>query len=52
MIVVLTTKNINFQDYVLGADEQKIIANSAKIPVMCVNPVKIELSGNLTNITQ
>ena len=34
----MTTKNIRFQDYVLGASEQQIIANEAKIPVMCVNP--------------
>jgi len=38
MILISTTKNISFQDYVLGADEQKIIANKEKIPVMCVNP--------------
>ena len=38
MIIIMTTKNIKFQDYVLGADEQQIIANDSKIPVMCVNP--------------
>ncbi|MBR4440080.1 MAG: universal stress protein [Bacteroidales bacterium] len=38
MIIIMTTKNITFQDYVLGADEQLIIANDSKIPVMCVNP--------------
>ena len=38
MIIIMTTKNIKFQDYVLGAAEQHIIANSSKIPVMCVNP--------------
>ncbi len=38
MIMIATTKNISFQDYVLGASEQKIIANREKIPVMCVNP--------------
>mgnify|MGYP002626030992 FL=1 len=38
LIIIMTTKNIRFQDYVLGAAEQQIIANSAKIPVMCVNP--------------
>lgn len=38
MIVIMTTKNIKFQDYVLGAAEQQIIANDSKIPVMCVNP--------------
>lgn len=38
LIVIMTTKNIGFTDYVMGADEQYIIANSAKIPVMCINP--------------
>ncbi len=38
LIVTMTTKNIGFTDYVMGADEQYIIANSAKIPVMCINP--------------
>ena len=40
MILIMTTKNISFQDYVLGADEQQIIANPEKIPVMCINPKK------------
>lgn len=44
MIMVMTTKNINIQDYVLGADEQKIITNKTKIPVMCVNPMKVKYS--------
>jgi len=38
LIIVMTTKHIAFFDYVFGADEQHIIDNSAKIPVMCVNP--------------
>ncbi len=38
LILIMTTKRISFQDYVLGASEQQIIANPAKIPVMCVNP--------------
>ena len=38
MILVMTTKDISFADYALGADEQHIIANNEKIPVMCVNP--------------
>ncbi|MEN8122068.1 MAG: universal stress protein [Bacteroidota bacterium] len=45
LIMVLTTKNINIQDYVLGADEQKIIANPYKIPVMCINPKKVIFSS-------
>ena len=39
LILIVTTKNITFADYVLGASEQYIIANSSKIPVCCVNPM-------------
>lgn len=38
LILIMTTKHINFSDYILGASEQYIISNSSKIPVMCVNP--------------
>jgi nucleotide-binding universal stress UspA family protein len=38
MILIVTTKNITFADYMLGATEQYMIANSSKIPVCCVNP--------------
>lgn len=49
MIMISTTKNISFQDYVLGASEQKMIANKEKIPVMCVNPSKdTTRTGGLT----
>lgn len=39
LILIVTTKNITFADYVIGASEQYIIANSSKIPVCCVNPM-------------
>jgi nucleotide-binding universal stress UspA family protein len=38
LILIMTTKDITFADYVVGAKEQFIIANSSKIPVCCVNP--------------
>ena len=38
MIMIMTTKDIGFQDYMLGSSEQEIIANDTKIPTMCVNP--------------
>jgi nucleotide-binding universal stress UspA family protein len=38
LILIVTTKNITFADYVVGASEQHIIANSSRIPVCCVNP--------------
>ncbi len=40
LMIIMTTKNIGTLDYVMGASEQYIIANTAKIPVMCVNPRK------------
>jgi nucleotide-binding universal stress UspA family protein len=45
IILIMTTKGISLTDYMFGASEQFIIANEAKIPVMCVNPRK----GILTN---
>jgi nucleotide-binding universal stress UspA family protein len=39
LILIVTTKNITFADYMLGASEQEIIANSSRIPVCCVNPI-------------
>lgn len=38
LIMIMTTKNIGITDYMFGADEQRIIANKAKIPVICLNP--------------
>ena len=38
MIMIMTTKYITYIDYIFGAKEQMVIANDAKIPVMCVNP--------------
>ncbi len=38
LILIMTTKNITVADYMLGASEQYIIANSSRIPVCCINP--------------
>lgn len=38
LIIIMTTRDIAFHDYVLGAQEQYMIANSAKVPVMVINP--------------
>lgn len=38
LILIVTTKNINFLDFIFGTREQYIMANSAMIPVMVVNP--------------
>ncbi|MBI9069901.1 MAG: universal stress protein [Salinivirgaceae bacterium] len=42
LMLIMTTKNIGTIDYVMGASEQFIIANTARIPVMCVNPRKAQ----------
>jgi nucleotide-binding universal stress UspA family protein len=38
LILIMTTKNINVADYVLGAHEQTLISNKHEVPVMCINP--------------
>ncbi|MCU4163128.1 universal stress protein [Carboxylicivirga caseinilyticus] len=38
MVLIMTTRDISFHDYVLGAYEQYIIANNAQIPVLVINP--------------
>lgn len=38
LILITTTKGANMTDFIFGLPEQEIIANSAKIPVMAVNP--------------
>ncbi len=45
LILVLTTRDINFLDYLLAAREQFVIANPEKIPVMCINPKPAKLSS-------
>jgi len=38
LILIMTTKDLSFQDYVFGASEQQIIANKAGLSIMCINP--------------
>lgn len=38
IILTVTTKYISILDYMFGANEQLIIANKEKIPIMCINP--------------
>ena len=45
MILTLTTRDIGFMDYLMGAREQYIIANPEKIPVLCINPKPARLSS-------
>ncbi len=44
-ILLMTTKDIGFADYMLGASEQYIIANSEKIPVIAINPKPAKIGG-------
>jgi nucleotide-binding universal stress UspA family protein len=48
MILIMTTKDIRPTDYVFGADEQQVIANNSKIPVMAVNPKSFGIGGGIT----
>jgi nucleotide-binding universal stress UspA family protein len=47
-ILVMTTRDIGFTDYVLGAQEQYIIANTEKIPVICINPRPMKIGGSFS----
>jgi nucleotide-binding universal stress UspA family protein len=38
LIIINTTRGMNFVDMLMGNPEQRIIANNAKIPVMVINP--------------
>lgn len=48
VIMITTTRDIAFHDYILGAYEQTIIANEAQIPVFVVNP-RTEVKVSYTN---
>ena len=39
LILLTSTRNITMANYMLGAQEQYIIANSSRIPVLVVNPM-------------
>ncbi|MBN2612071.1 MAG: universal stress protein [Bacteroidales bacterium] len=47
-IMLITTRDIGFADYVLGAQEQYIIANGEQIPVICINPKPAKLGGGFS----
>lgn len=47
-IMLMTTRDIGFGDYVLGPQEQYIIANSEKLPVICINPRPAKLGGGFS----
>jgi nucleotide-binding universal stress UspA family protein len=47
-ILVMTTRDIGFTDYVLGPQEQYIIDNVEKIPVICINPRPVKIGGGFS----
>lgn len=47
-IMLMITKDIGFADYVLGAHEQFLIANEAKIPTICINPKPPKIGGSFS----
>ncbi len=47
-IMIMTTRDIGFADYVLGAQEQYIISNYEKIPVICINPKPAKIGGGFS----
>ena len=48
LMLIMTTKSINITDYIIGASEQYIIANTAQIPVMCINPRPSKVGGSFS----
>lgn len=47
-IFVMTTKDIGLADYMMGAQEQHIIANDKGLPVICVNPKPPKIGGSFS----
>jgi nucleotide-binding universal stress UspA family protein len=48
LLLIMTTKDINTFDYVVGASEQQIISNNYEIPVMCINPRPGKFGGGFS----
>jgi len=47
MILIMTTRDISATDFVFGANEQQVIANNSKIPVMAINPKSFGIGGGI-----
>ncbi|MDR1672470.1 MAG: universal stress protein [Bacteroidales bacterium] len=48
LIIITTTKDISFANYLFGVKEETVIDNAANIPVMCINPKKSKVSGGFS----
>lgn len=46
LFLINTDPKTGFRDYVMGPFEQKVIANDAQIPVMCINTVNVYLDSS------
>lgn len=48
LIVTTIDSETNITDYIMGVDEQKIVANESQIPVLCINTKSVSsISGNV-----
>ncbi len=47
-VFVVTTRDIGFTDYLMGAHEQFLIANREGLPVICVNPKPPKFGGSFS----
>jgi nucleotide-binding universal stress UspA family protein len=47
-IFVVTTRDIGFTDYLMGAHEQFLIANHGAMPVICINPKPPKFGGSFS----
>ena len=47
-LFVVTTRDIGFTDYLMGAHEQFLIANQYAMPVICINPKPPKFGGSFS----
>lgn len=45
LITMLNIQDIGLTEFIAGPDEQQVITNETQIPVLCMNPVNVTVSG-------
>lgn len=45
LITMLNIQDIGLSEFIAGPDEQQVITNDTQIPVLCMNPVNVTVSG-------
>jgi nucleotide-binding universal stress UspA family protein len=45
LITMLNIQDIGLTEFIAGPDEQQVITNESQIPVLCMNPVNVTVSG-------